>query len=482
MQHGLSTLKFPTDWKKAKVTAIYKMKGSKSNCSNYRPIPLLSIPSKIVENLVCSQLKSHLYEHNLQSEHQWGFRPARSTEDALLYMTEKWRKNVDDGQVVGVLFVDFQKAFDSVSHKVLLKKLAACGVTGNFLEYIQNYLSNRIQFTVVNGSHSSEANVEFGVPQGSLIGPPSFSVNVNDMADNIDCDLDQFADDSTIHCASDSVDEVLNNLQRNVIKLQTYAVNNSMTIHPEKCEIVIISRNRFTGPLPKVVINGKAIEIKESSKCLGLTIDQNLTWEAHAKNIVINFSAKVKKLYQMRGMSLSTLSTIYHQGILPSVLYGICIWGNCSPTILENIEKIHTRAARFIHRVKRTIPDIHVLQQVGWIPIVEYYKRNIACKTYKIYNELSSPLLKKLLTKSTSTRVTRNALKLDTPVFHYAEYKRSFSYRSAYVWNNLPMEIREKKSYEAFKLSLKKSNALKKIYFTKFNSGKALDYQQYVYY
>ena len=137
--------RFPSEWKKSKVTASHK-KGCKSDCSNYRPISLLSIPSKVVEHLVCSQLNTHLREHNLQTEHQWGFRPRRSTEDVLLHMSEKWRRAVDSGQVVGVLFIDFRKAFDTVSHPILIKKLSACGISGNFLEYLKNYLTDRKQY------------------------------------------------------------------------------------------------------------------------------------------------------------------------------------------------------------------------------------------------------------------------------------------------------------------------------------------------
>ena len=97
----------------------------------------------VIEHLLCSQLKSHLLEHNLKKEHQCGFRPKRSTEDALLYMTEKWRKAIDSGKVVGILFIDFKKAFDSVSHQILLKKLSGCGVSGDFLSYLESYLHDR---------------------------------------------------------------------------------------------------------------------------------------------------------------------------------------------------------------------------------------------------------------------------------------------------------------------------------------------------
>ena len=120
LKKSVETGSFPSDWKKAKVTCVYK-KGSKKCCSNYRPISLLSIPSKVVERYICSILKTHLDSFNLLSEYQWGFRKHSSTEDLLLNMTERWRHAIDNGKSVVVLFIDFQKAFDSVSHPILLQ-------------------------------------------------------------------------------------------------------------------------------------------------------------------------------------------------------------------------------------------------------------------------------------------------------------------------------------------------------------------------
>ena len=177
-------------------------------------------------------------------------------------MSEKWRRAVDSGQVVGVLFIDFRKAFDTVSHPILIKKLSACGISGNFLEYLENYLTYRKQYTVVNGTSSTLADVEFGVPQGSHIGP-SFSVNVNDMCENVDCDLDQFADNSTAHTIGPSVDSVLIDLKKSATQLQNYSKRNALTIHPDKCEILIISKKRFVGPLMNVELCGKASRLSD---------------------------------------------------------------------------------------------------------------------------------------------------------------------------------------------------------------------------
>ena len=139
---SLDTLKFPTPWKTAQVACSHK-KGPKNDCGNYRPISLLSIPSKILESIVCKTLDDHLQEYELLHKHQWGFRKNHSTEQALLHMTERWRISLDNNQYVGVFFLDFQKAFDSVNHEILAKKLQACGFAGNLYDWVTNYLHDR---------------------------------------------------------------------------------------------------------------------------------------------------------------------------------------------------------------------------------------------------------------------------------------------------------------------------------------------------
>jgi len=126
------------------------------------------------------------------------------------------------------------------------------------------------------------------------------------------------------------------------------------------------------------------------------------------------------------------------------------------------IEKIHIRAARFIHRVNKAIPDIRVLESVDRKSILHYYKRNVACKTHKIYNQHVSPLLLDLISKSTN-QSTRNTQRLNIPSFRFVDYKRSFKYRAANVWNNIPVSIREKPSTESYKIALKRFDALEKI-------------------
>ena len=240
-------------------------------------------------------------------------------------------------------------------------------------------------------------------------------------------EVDLFADDSTAIETGDSVDEAMLKMKKTAGKLDKYASKNSLTILPKKCKIIIISRKKFIGPLPQVSISGKHIEVVNKCKCLGITIDQNLSWETHTSNICKSFSAKIKKLYNMRSMSKSTLKTIYFQGILPSVIYGIVIWG--SSNHLSDVNKIHTKAARFIMKIKKNIPDDQVLRICNWKPIGFYYKRSVACKAYKIFKGESPPMLERLVSKS-QTRATRNLYKVDVSRFRYTQFRKLFAYRA----------------------------------------------------
>ena len=396
-------------------------------------------------------------------------------------MTETWRKAIDNGKTVGVLFIDFKKAFDTVSHPVLLKKLSAYGISGNFHDYLSSYLTDRKQCTILNNSKSNYQQVPFGVPQGSIAGPPLFSANVNDMHEHLETDLDLFADDSTSHITSDSVGNALKDLQIAINNLKNYSNRNSLTIHPDKCKIMLFTKSPFIGPLPSITIDGTHVKIVNSTKCLGINIDNRLTWDVHTQKVSKSFSKKLKNLYHMRAMSKETLSTIYFQGILPAVIYGIIIWGNCTPNQMSSIEKIHIRAARFINRIKHSVSDSKVLEIVNWHSIQYYYKRSIACKAYKIYNSLTSPLLDRLIIKS-SKRSASNSMRLDLPSFKYVNFKNAFSYRVANVWNNLPIKLRKSATYDAFKRALKKSDVLDMINFGCNQTGKALKYKDYIYY
>jgi len=183
----------------------------------------------------------------------------------------------------------------------------------------------------------------------------------------------------------------------------------------------------------------------------------------------------------MKSFYSSTVQTIYQQGILPSVIYGIQVWGNCETNLLKDLEKVHLKAARFVKRISKKIPDCEVLSIARWNSISHYYKRSVAVKAYQIYNKISAPQLHHLITAKTG-RATRNIYGVELPSFRYKRYKTSFSYRAAIIWNNLPNEIRNKPTKSSFKYALSQSNVLQEINFGVNETSKAKYPSDFIYF
>ena len=189
---------FPSDWKVAKVSPVFKS-GDQSDANNYRPISVLPTIARVFERLIFEQLYSYFNENKLLYSYQSGFRSLHSTVTALLDIINEWSSNIDKGMINGVLFLDLKKAFDTVDHEILIRKLEYYGVESTAIEWFRSYLSNRQQVCYVDGVTSSLEYVTCGVPQGSIQGPLLFLVYVNDIAKCLDYGVARlFADDTNV--------------------------------------------------------------------------------------------------------------------------------------------------------------------------------------------------------------------------------------------------------------------------------------------
>ena len=182
---SLNERKFPTQWKLAYVTPLYK-KGPKELCSNYRPVSLLSCVGKVFERCVHKHVFNYLNDNALLTPLQSGFVPGDSTVNQLLRIYDDLCTSFDDGVTTQAVYFDISKAFDKVWHRGLLAKLKAIGVRNNLLAWFQDYLSNRSQSVVIKGECSEIKTIKAGVPQGSVLGPLLFLIYINDIVENID--------------------------------------------------------------------------------------------------------------------------------------------------------------------------------------------------------------------------------------------------------------------------------------------------------
>ena len=300
----------------------------------------------------------------IASPNQWAYKQGWSTELLLLHLKETWKHTLDSGKIIGVLFIDFQKAFESIDHKIPKEKLKQIGAAGGLYNILGNYLEQMKQYAVVGDQRSDMAEVKFGVPQGSLLGPRFFAAQENDLPKvPSKGTLNMYADDPEYFYIGSSIDEVMQALQQTVIEIAAWCSNNSMTKHPKKSEIMIITNKKFVGPLNMVKLGENDIEVVAKSKCLGVTIDYKISWKAQVVNAAASKNKKIKQLKMFQSISPQVLEEIYFQSILPAATYGIAVWG--SGTFLAPLERIHKRAAKLVHKLPKSLQDHKILETVN---------------------------------------------------------------------------------------------------------------------
>ena len=310
---SFSTRQFTSVLKIAKVIPIYK-KQSRVDYTNYRPISLLSNIEKIIEKLMYKRLSNFLDINNLIYSLQFGFQPKYSTNHALINLTESIRQSLDEGSFGCGIFVDLQKAFDTVDHKILLHKLEYYEIRGICKDWFKFYLSDRKQFVSINGYNSDLMPVDCGVPQGSVLGPLLFLIYINDLHKAIQyCKVHHFADDTNLFHASKSVKN-LNKLVNCVMKdLSKWLSANKISLNVEKTELVIFkSPRKVLLDEIKIKLSGKRLYPSNSVKYLGIKIDRFLHWHDQVNSIAVKLNTANALLLKIRNyVNTKTLRNIY---------------------------------------------------------------------------------------------------------------------------------------------------------------------------
>ena len=235
---------FPQKLKEAYVLPLFKS-GSRDDPNNYRPISILPTISKIFERHVANQLHSYFEKTDILYTYQSGFRKNHSCQTSLIALIDKWLKQMDNGQLVGTIFIDLKKAFDMVDHNILIEKLRLYHFDKLTISWFSSYLANRNQIVKVGNTISSAGIVKYGVPQGSILGPLLFLLYINDLPMIIKhAELDIYADDSTLHTADTHISNIETKLQTDFNFILTWCEKNNMSINPTKTTTMLIHNTR----------------------------------------------------------------------------------------------------------------------------------------------------------------------------------------------------------------------------------------------
>ena len=319
---------FPTSLKIAKVVPIHKG-GSKLDVKNYRPISLLCTFSKIYEKLMHRRVLDFLERHSTLFEGQYGFRPGRSCEHALLDATNTIRHNLSKKEVSLLLLLDFSKAFDVISHDILLDKLYHYGIRGLAHQWFKSYLSSRSQYVSIGGTNSSSQSMRHGVPQGSILGPLLFIIYINDMPKiKSYAKFVLYADDANIIISGKNHQEILQKMTEFSPLLINWVDQNGLSLNLKKTCYMLLSPNRTSIPDVNIQIAGTTIERKTEARFLGVIVDEKLTWTSHITALKAKMMRYIGIMYKIKSrLPIKVRLQIYQSFVQSHINYCSLIWG-----------------------------------------------------------------------------------------------------------------------------------------------------------
>ena len=384
--------KFPEALKVAKVTPIFKNKGSKQDPSNYRPIANLSIFSKILESLVEVQIRKYFESNCLLPKSQFGFRKQRGTSTAAASMINHLEKNKRSRLISIVSSLDLSSAFDTLDKDLIKEKLIIYGFDTCSADWVYSFLSNRKQIVSINGCLSDQITLNWGTPQGSILSPLLFIIFLSDLELCCNVPLCGYADDYSILVSASSLKEAITLTEKAMRSIKKYMDQNGLFMNESKTQIMVINPGRTTEQV-KIHLDGNEICETNNISMLGLKITNDLKWDTHISDICDDIKKKIGVLSRLRGkLTVKQLINVGDGLIGSKIRYCAAIYGKPrlseDAPVNENMQKIQTllnHAGRLITnvRLEDRVPIRSLHESCPWISLNQTVIRNVIVEAWK---------------------------------------------------------------------------------------------------
>ena len=458
----LKTGIFPNRLKIAIIKPIYKAK-DKHLIENYRPISILTHLSKLLEKCIKFRLVQFFDKHNIISKSQFGFRSNLGTQDAIYALTTEIGENLDKTRKTLAVFLDLAKAFDTVKHDLLLKKLENCGIRNTPLSLIKNYLSARTQYVKINNTLSYPRTLEYGVPQGTVLGPILFLVYINDLCNLQICGkLISYADDTALIFSGKSFKDAKINAEKGLRTVYEWLNNNMLTLNLDKTVFISfsfydnIASDNVTLQMhdPLCTLSDNSCSCYNLAKCyvtkyLGVLIDNHLNWKNHIISVTSKLRSISYKFYRLRPiLNLENLKLVYYAFAQSYLLYAILSWGGALETHLKPLKLAQKSILKTIFNRPRYYPTNKLFEEAKVCNLTKLFIKTLMLFMYK--NSLSQNQI------ANHIYVTRSSLivQLNVPIMHTSFGQRQSVYLGPRLFNNLPSDITSSENFKSFKYNL----------------------------
>ena len=449
---SLTLSEIPDLWKHSLVSPIFKS-GDHTKPSNYRPISIVPVVSKIVERAVHQQLYEYLSENHLLSPCQHGFRPRHSTETALTSITDHILSANDRGELSILCLLDLSKCFDVIDHSKLLSKLRAHGIdTSWFSDYLENHTQSvRLPDNQGNSNISTRLPNNIGVFQGSALGPLLYCIFANDLSLFVeDAVVVQYADDTQILISGPKSDfrNLIVRMERVLSSIDLWFRANGLKVNADKTQLMLFGSSQNIRDAPDFAVNFREHHLSPclETKNLGLLFDQTLSWDAHVSLVVRRCFGVLSGLSHLKHcLPPSVIFVLVNGLVISQIRYCISVYGNGTQKNLTRLQKVINFAAKVIFGRKKYDRVSGLLSRLGWLSAGDLAKYHTLCLLHKIRHHGEPEELAASIVRVNETRdpdiSTRQDDELFIPWSNTGMGERRFLCRAPLQYNALPPDL-----------------------------------------